>query len=180
MWPTLTLICSLLFVGGCARETSAPQSAIIILPGATDIRSERGFGENGTEYNVVGVNVREAINQVERDLRSERWTPLGQHHRNPPQSSSFVSGWACFPEESGIIFQWMSSWRDPNGNVVTYDFRSNESGAVTGSGDLEVRVSFESGVGGAIPAARGEPNFAISQECQRIKSSTLLQRTGTM
>lgn len=179
---SLLIFLYLLALGSCAHEATAPADAILILPGAVNVRSERGFGDKGSEYNLVDADLTSAIRNVSAHLASHAWQPLANHPQHPNQPTSFEGGWVCFPEANAIVFQWLSAWRDEEGNVVMYDFRSNAESVAKGRGDLEVRATFlnpaDVDARNQARSSSPDPNLSTSEECLRIQSSTLVPRSG--
>jgi hypothetical protein len=122
MCPTL---CFVLVAFGCAWSRQA-DAALVVVEGAINIRSERGFGSDGVEYDVPGGDAKQIVTTIAARLRDDGWEPLAQlwDHR-VGESTSFSNGWMCFPSQvqspdSALRFQWIADWRNASGDIVTY------------------------------------------------------------
>jgi hypothetical protein len=161
----------------CNRDDRVPEGAIYILPGASAPTSTRGLGEFGSEYSIDSPDFDAAIKQTANALEAQGWAPLHGSWEDESVITSYVDGWGCLPP--AMSFQWLSDWRNSNGDVVTYDFRTPVDIRTRRSGDLRVRIT-------VVPAriasgaadqkiARGEPLLEIGADCHRLLESQDLQ-----
>lgn len=170
-----------LLVCACYRDESVDREAILVLPGAANVRSERGFGDQGSEYTLASTDAQSSIVQVSEHLRSRGWSPLTVAWDNPTQKTSYVDGWGCImTREHPLVFQWLTDWRDEAGNVITYDFTTNEDVRTRHQVPLEVKVSIigasHAATAKSIATASGEPKFTISDQCTHLLApGTVLQ-----
>lgn len=143
-----------------------PDSGILVLSGASNVRSERGFEERGAEYELADASLSETIRTVAGKLAAEGWQALYFHPLNPSQPTSFVEGWVCFPQPDGLIAQWQSAWKDESSNVVVYDFRTAPSALAGDVGQLHIRISYLEA-----PEARLRQQDALNETEPNLKRS---------
>ena len=66
------------------------------------------------------------LKEISSQLEAGGWQPLKEDILNPGQPSSHVKGWSNYEDASRpptkIRYQWMGSWEDKYGNIVTYIF----------------------------------------------------------
>jgi hypothetical protein len=124
-------------------EAGEPPAALISYPGATDVRFDEG--------NAVRVSYRvnskfpaaPVLGWVSENLRKQGWKPLKYDFLNPGSPSSQVTGWEelmAGTNQPGIcVHQWLGSWKDSSGDIVTYAFRYKARGCGASElTDLEV------------------------------------------
>jgi hypothetical protein len=67
-----------------------------------------------------------ALSEISTQLKATGWQPVKEDILNPGLPSSHVKGWSDFENASRqpttIDHQWMGSWEDKYGNIVTYIF----------------------------------------------------------
>jgi hypothetical protein len=69
-----------------------------------------------------------ALSDIKTQLEATGWSPLKEDYLNLGQPPSHVTGWNDFEDTTSkqgtfIVHQWLGSWEDKNGNIVTYQFR---------------------------------------------------------
>jgi hypothetical protein len=123
--------------------TSQHSDALLIYPGATQIRPSKLGGTDQLNYHVKArLPASGVIDWIEAKLWSQNWRPLYYDSLEPNNAAvaSMVRGWHPFLEPSGgCVQQWMGDWQDRSGNVVRYAFRYKlPKTCAPDSDDLEV------------------------------------------
>ncbi len=88
------------------------------------------------------------ITEISNQLKTAGWQPLKEDYLNPGLPSSHVRGWTYFEDASRPptrkVHQWMGSWEDKYGNIVTYickyEYPKNEKKNLS---DLQIHQIYE-------------------------------------
>lgn len=141
MFSKVRLVCGVtLFLSlfsGCVGDPELHvDDELVILPGAVNVRSERGFGGRGVEYEVQADYPAAAlIRELSSQLDARGWAPLRYEWGNSDQEGSYSRGWVAFDEDGQTTTLWAADWLRKDGAVSTYIFRyrgSNEKVTVLG------------------------------------------------
>ncbi len=140
------VICTGQYNGRQQVEAAERPAALILYPGATDIRfDERGDGDTVSYHVTSKFPATPVIELISYKLKKAGWEPLKYYflNPNPDLPSSHVTGWTYFfdgtKDPTQCVHQWSGDWKDPSGNIVTYMFRYEQLGCSTlALTDLEV------------------------------------------
>lgn len=141
------VVCTGIFAGllcsGLKIEAAEPPAALTLYPGATDVRFDEGNAVRVSYHVNSKFPAAPVLGWVSENLRKQGWKPLKYDFLNPSSLSSQVTGWeeimAGINEPGICVHQWLGSWKDPSGDIVTYGFRYKSRGCSTSDlTDLEV------------------------------------------
>lgn len=129
----------------CIASAGASQhsDALVIYPGATQIRSSKLGGTDQLSYHLKArLPASGVIDWISAQLwlKQWKWLPYDFLDPNNTVGASQVRGWHSFLEPTGgCVQQWMGDWKDSSGNVVRYVFRYKlPKSCAPDSDDLEV------------------------------------------
>jgi hypothetical protein len=153
---------------GCSPEEKLPEDAVVVVSGAVNVRAGHASW-NATEYDVAHANVPVLIGAIREQLEARAWVPLSEQWDSRGQKTSYVEGWTCHPSaEGGIIFQWLTDWRNERGDLVTYDISTPDDIRTVQRPKVRVGITyFPFGMVRArgVAAATGEPRYTIAADC---------------
>jgi hypothetical protein len=161
----------------CSEEAPTAAAALAVPDGATNVRSERGFGVDGVEYDLPAGDGNAVVAAIHQRLLREGFKPTAELWvLSAPRSSSFSGGWQCFPVsvehlQQGLRYQWIADWRNDAGDVVTY---------TVGCSPLPPRCERIDVAAHVMPASRvqqdrpnpvidREPPSTISPDCEKVR-----------
>jgi hypothetical protein len=129
----------------CVASAAASQrlDALLVYPGATQIRSSKLGGTDQLSYHVKArLPASGVIDWISAQLWLKHWKWLPYDFLEPGNAAvaSQVRGWHPFLEPTGgCVQQWMGDWEDSSGNAVRYAFRYKlPKSCAPDSDDLEV------------------------------------------
>lgn len=138
-------LCIVVFGAGCrmADPLAAPRTErFVVLADAQNVRFTRE-NDGGVMYRLADPYPAErTIQRIGAELEARGWKPMDDDPLNPGRPSCRVAGWGSYQEPDGTaIHQWIASWRDRQGNTITYSFqyRGHEKGTMS---FVEVQAAF--------------------------------------
>ncbi|HYC93935.1 MAG TPA: hypothetical protein VEO54_32345 [Thermoanaerobaculia bacterium] len=151
------------------------EPSLIVLEGATNVRSEGAFGPQGVEYDLPPGDGNAAVAELHRRLTAAGWQPASELvELREPGSSSFTSGWLCEPP-APFRFHWVANWRDPkSGDVASYTVICSTEPPRCAQREVMAYVVRDVE---PPPAASGTPNTGISTQCRDLQKAA---REGTL
>jgi hypothetical protein len=113
-------------VPAAAHDPAA--GALIVLPGARDVRRSSRNGARGVNYRLdVEFPAAGAIGDIVKRLERRGWFPLREDPRNSWAATSLLRGWTTFVDASGTTptrtYNWWSEWTNLGGDRVSYGFQ---------------------------------------------------------
>ena len=152
----LTLfVAALWLLAGLACKSGAPGNqrprpdALIVLPGATDVR------ETDENAGTIAYRLNERfpalpiIQTISNKLEAASWRPLENHFLDPGSSSSAVRRWESYEDRSQgkatQVYRWSGQWQDDSKRIVwyefTYDAVTESDGRIEARGPLKVTAT---------------------------------------
>lgn len=118
------LFCCTLILPAAARQPST----LLVLPGATNVERRSQYGAEGVQYELdAPFPALQPIQKILDHMSALGWQPLKEDWLNPGIPTSYVRSWVSFEDHSSKPwvhrYAWSSSWRNPTGDLVSYDFR---------------------------------------------------------
>lgn len=138
------VICAGLYNGRQQVEAAERPAALILYPGATDIRFDERGSTGRLSYRVSSkFPATPVIELISHKLQKAGWEPMKYDFLNPSLPSSHMTGWTYFldgtKDPTQCVHQWLGDWKDPSGNIVTYGFRYEQlSCSTVALADLQV------------------------------------------
>ena len=125
-----------LYNGRQQVEAAEHPAALILYPGATEIRFDERWGRDTVSYHVTSkFPATTVIELISNKLQKAGWEPMKYDFLNPGSPSSQTIGWTYFWKginEPGVcVHQWLGDWKDPFGNIISYGFRYEQPGCST-------------------------------------------------
>jgi hypothetical protein len=118
------LLFAVLLCAGCSQK-SPSNPALILLPGARDVRQTKLEGTDQLNYTLKeAYPARAALKDIKTRLEKLGWKPLEDDYLNPGLPSSHSRGWTEFidgirqPNET--VQQWLADWQNNKGDIVRY------------------------------------------------------------
>jgi hypothetical protein len=151
----VALVVVVSFLSGLACKYPAAGSrqirpdALIVLPGATDVRDTNEndgtvLYELNQDYPALPVT-----QTITARLESSGWRPLREEFLNPGLSTSLVRGWVSVEDRTTgrptQVYQWVGQWEDASRRIVwyvfAYDAVPGPGGEIRALGPLKVRAT---------------------------------------
>jgi len=106
------------------RDVSAPdEPAIIVLPGATDIRPADIYDGQESYRVLTSYPAEPAIAEIQARLRGLGWHPRAVDFMNPGGSSATAAKWGALIIDGKSVDAWSQQWENAAGEVVWYGLR---------------------------------------------------------
>jgi hypothetical protein len=127
----LCVFCSVTIVDCTHSADNQPgySDALIVYPGANNVRFHRGQGSDQVAYEIVeNYPAKRIIGWVSDQLKQMHWQPVEYDVLNPGVKSSHIVGWQRFIDGTteGVdyeVYHWLADWKNTSGSVVRYEFR---------------------------------------------------------
>jgi hypothetical protein len=103
-------------------------AALIVLPGARDVRRSSQNGARGLRYRLdAEFPAAGTIGDIAKRLERRGWFPMREDPRNAWAATSLLRGWTTFVDASGTMptrtYNWWSEWTNLGGDRVSYGFQ---------------------------------------------------------